>query len=57
MKYSRRLFVKTIGTGSAALLSYPDLDLLAGYPLTVEVVNPYNRVPVSLIIDDIPHAW
>ena len=52
MKYSRRLFVKTIGTGSAAVLSYPDLDLLSGNPLSVEVVNPYNRVPVSLIIDD-----
>ena len=52
MKYSRRLFVKTIGTGSAAVLSYPDLDRLSGNPLSVEVVNPYNRVPVSLIIDD-----
>jgi len=52
MKYSRRLFVKTIGTGSAAVLCYPDPYLLSGSPLSVEVVNPYNRVPVSLIIDD-----
>jgi len=52
MKYSRRLFVKTIGTGSAAVLSYPNFDLLSGKPLSFEVVNPYNRVPVSLIIDD-----
>jgi hypothetical protein len=52
MKYSRRLFVKTASTGSAAILAYPGLDLLSGTPLSVKVLNPFNRSPVSLIIDD-----
>jgi hypothetical protein len=52
MKYSRRLFVKTAGTGSAAILAYPGFDLLPGTPLSIKVLNPFNRSPVSLIIDD-----
>jgi hypothetical protein len=52
MKYSRRSFVKTTGIGSAALASFPSFSLLSEAPLSVEVLNPYNRVPVSLIIDD-----
>jgi hypothetical protein len=52
MKYNRRSFVKTAGMGSAALASFSGLNLLTEKPLRVEVLNPYDRVPVSLIIDD-----
>jgi len=52
MQYSRRSFVKTAGMGGIALSSFPDLNFLPGKPLGAEVLNPYNRVPVSLIIDD-----
>ncbi len=38
--------------GSAAIATYPHPDLFDGMPMSVEVLNPYNRVPVSLIIDD-----
>ena len=52
MKYSRRLFLKTAGLGGAALVSYSRYGLPAGSALKAVVVNPYNRAPVSLIIDD-----
>ncbi len=52
MNYTRRSFVKTIGLGGVALASFPNSDILAEMPLSIEVLNPYNRVPVSLIIDD-----
>jgi hypothetical protein len=52
VKYTRRSFLKTAGVGSLALASYPNLNLTSDKPVTVEVLNPYNRVPVSLIIDD-----
>lgn len=53
MKLSRRKFVKAAGIGSLALASAPLARVLAEpAPLTAEVVNPFNRVPVSLIIDD-----
>jgi len=52
MKYNRRLFVKTTGIGGLALATYPIFGNLVDKPLKVEVLNPYNRVPVSLIIDD-----
>ncbi len=52
MKYSRRSFVKTAGIAGAALASFPDMSLLSGLPLQIEVLNPYNKVPVSFIIDD-----
>ena len=38
--------------GGAALASYPHVNLLSEEPVSVAVMNPYNRVPVSLIIDD-----
>ncbi len=38
--------------GSIALSSIPHLDLPSGDKLKVKVLNPYNRPPVSLIIDD-----
>jgi hypothetical protein len=52
MKHTRRSFVKKIGTAGALLMNYPELNPISGKPLTVEVLNPFNRVPVSLIIDD-----
>ncbi len=38
--------------GSAAFLSYPHFNMIAGLAPEVKVLNPYNRVPLSLIIDD-----
>jgi hypothetical protein len=52
MKYSRRLFVKTAGMGSIALSAFPEMNLLPGKSVSVKVLNPFNRSPVSLIIDD-----
>lgn len=52
MRYNRRSFIKTTAKAGAALAIAPATD---DYPLNlknVEVVNPQNRVPVSLIIDD-----
>ena len=51
MKYSRRTFVKTAGIGGMALTTNP-LELLPENRIKAEVINPFNRVPVSLIIDD-----
>jgi hypothetical protein len=51
MKYSRRTFVKTAGIGGLALAANP-YELLPEKTIKAEVINPYNRVPVSLIIDD-----
>ena len=53
MKYTRRSFIRTTGLGaSAALLpSVPPGTSEAGKQ-EATVVNPRNRVPVSLIIDD-----
>jgi hypothetical protein len=52
MKYSRRSFVKTASMGSIGLTAYPALNLNAEKPIAVKVLNPFNRSPVSLIIDD-----
>jgi hypothetical protein len=52
MRYTRRSFVKTAGMGGVAIASYPRFSILSEKRLTVEVLNPFNRVPVSLIIDD-----
>jgi hypothetical protein len=35
-----------------AAASSPHLDLLSGSAVSAEVLNPYNRAPISLIIDD-----
>jgi hypothetical protein len=51
MKYSRRTFVKTTGIGGMALAANPYV-LLSESLIKAEVLNPYNRVPISLIIDD-----
>ncbi len=53
MNFTRRKFVKTAGLSGVALASTPIINVLAEpAPLKAEAVNPYNRVPVSLIIDD-----
>lgn len=52
MKYTRRSFMKTAGLGTIAVSAYPTINLFPGKPVTVKVLNPFNRSPVSLIIDD-----
>jgi hypothetical protein len=52
MKYSRRSFVKTAGMGGVALAAYPHSDIMLKKQLSVEILNPFDRVPVSFIIDD-----
>src|SRR4030043_1164178 len=52
MKFTRRSFVKMAGLGGLAVSSAPLSGMPDPIPLKVEVLNPYNRVPVSLIIDD-----
>lgn len=52
IKFTRRSFIKTAGLGSLGIAAgqYP-----VGKPSiysAVEVLNPFNRVPISLIIDD-----
>jgi hypothetical protein len=54
MNLNRRAFVKTAGLGGVALASAPlvNINILPAESLSVEVINPYCRVPVGLIIDD-----
>ena len=52
MNYNRRNFLKTAATGAAVISVSPNLAFSSKKLLGVEVVNPRNRVPVSLIIDD-----
>lgn len=52
MKISRRGFIRTAGIGTAAVMTSPLFDLPGDKEVNVEVVNPFNRAPVSLIIDD-----
>jgi len=52
MKITRRTFMKMTGMGSLAAASSHSLNLPDDKMPGVEVLNPYNRVPVSLIIDD-----
>ncbi len=51
MNYTRRSFIKTAGMAGVAVSSQP-FPLSSDASLVAEVINPYNRVPVSLIIDD-----
>ncbi len=51
MKIDRRSFIKLTGAGSAASF-IPAIGLPDMKEPTAEVLNPFNRVPVSLIIDD-----
>ncbi|MCF6357288.1 MAG: twin-arginine translocation signal domain-containing protein [Draconibacterium sp.] len=52
MNYNRRTFIKTTATGSAAVVLSPQLGFSAAKSPSVKVLNPRNRAPVSLIIDD-----
>lgn len=52
MDYTRRSFVKAAGLAGTAFISSPAFRLLNGAIPEVETLNPYNRVPISLIIDD-----
>ena len=52
MDISRRSFVKMAGAGSLAFASNDVLKSAEAKNITAKVNNPYNRVPVSLIIDD-----
>ncbi|MEK6781226.1 MAG: twin-arginine translocation signal domain-containing protein [Bacteroidota bacterium] len=52
MNFTRRSFVKTASMGGVALASSPSFESWGDAPLQVEVLNPYHRVPLSLIIDD-----
>jgi len=52
MNITRRSFVKMAGAGSIAAASSDYFNIPVGKVATAEVLNPYNRVPVSLIIDD-----
>jgi hypothetical protein len=38
--------------GGMAITSFPDFILGSEKKVSIDVINPYNRVPVSLIIDD-----
>lgn len=52
MEFNRRKFIKTtVATGTAVTISPHSMISKENVP-TVEVLNPRNRVPVSLIIDD-----
>jgi len=52
MDISRRSFVKITGTGSLAIASGDLLISGENKNIAVQVLNPFNRIPVSLIIDD-----
>jgi len=52
MNYNRRSFIKTTATGSVGLAISPQLNFSVEKNTNIEVLNPRNRVPVSLIIDD-----
>ncbi|MBG0859290.1 MAG: hypothetical protein IQL11_07265 [Bacteroidales bacterium] len=52
MNISRRSFVKISGIGGLAVASSGRFDPLPEIAVVAAVLNPYNRVPVSLIIDD-----
>lgn len=52
MEFNRRKFIKSTITGSAAITISPQLGISNEITNSVEVLNPKNRVPVSLIIDD-----
>lgn len=52
MNYNRRTFVKTTVKGGLALAVAPHFGFSAGTSLKVKVLNPRNRAPISLIIDD-----
>jgi hypothetical protein len=52
MKYTRRSFLKTAGFGSLAMTSIPGKAVEPPEKISVEIINPRDRVPVGLFIDD-----
>ncbi|QGY47123.1 hypothetical protein GM418_26705 [Maribellus comscasis] len=52
MKTSRRSFLNTTVKAGAAMAVVPGISFSQQSSVKIEVVNPRNRVPVSLIIDD-----
>jgi hypothetical protein len=52
MIYNRRDFLKSTAAASFALSVSPKLGLTSEKSINVEIINPQNRVPISLIIDD-----
>ncbi len=52
MDYKGRDFIKTAAAGAAAVTVGPKPAFSPDKNLSVEVVHPRNRIPVSLIIDD-----
>jgi hypothetical protein len=52
MNLTRRSFIKNAGIGGAALITSSRTMDYGSPPLTAEILNPFNRAPVSLIIDD-----
>ena len=52
MNISRRSFIRNAGIGSAALLSFPGVKYISDPAPQVELLNPFNKQPLSLIIDD-----
>ena len=52
MNYNRRKFIETTIKGSATLAVTSAFSFPNKNTRNVEVVNPLNRIPVSLIIDD-----
>jgi hypothetical protein len=52
MNYTRRAFVKTAGFAGAAMLSPIAITSAPENVPAVKILNPLNRKPVSLIIDD-----
>ena len=51
MKIDRRSFIKVTGLGSIAIAS-GKVNITDKELISVNVLNPFNRIPVSLIIDD-----
>ncbi|MCF6331872.1 MAG: hypothetical protein L3J11_01195 [Draconibacterium sp.] len=52
MDYNRRSFIKTTAKGGVAVAVAPQLGFSTVTSKKVEVLNPRNRVPISMIIDD-----
>ena len=52
MDLSRRSFIKMAGAGSLVFASNELLTPGEAKQLTIKILNPFNRIPVSLIIDD-----
>jgi len=52
MDFTRRSFIKRAGIGSAAIITSSRIMEAGIPPIAAEIINPFNRAPVSLIIDD-----